>query len=129
MDLSQRFIDFIFICVNMVPIRRFSMDTFKQRLRLEQNRSSLIALQIQRIFRLKTGKNIGYYGHKKIKGIKLSVLVDLQGLPLSIIVVPANMNDSTLYIPTLKNFNIKRPVGRPVNRPSKVTAVWNVSYS
>ena len=46
----------------------------------------------------------------------------MQGLPLSIIVVPANKNDSTLYIPTLKNFNIKRPVGRPVNRPSKVTA-------
>ncbi len=58
----------------------------------------------------------------KNKGNKLSVLVDLQGLPLSIIIVPANKNDSTLYIPTLKNFNIKRPVGRPVNRPSKVTA-------
>ena len=66
--------------------------------------------------------NIGYDGHKKVKGIKLSVLVDLQGLPLSIIIVPANKNDSTLYIPTLKNFRIKRPVGRPVNRPSKVTA-------
>jgi transposase len=52
----------------------------------------------------------------------LSVLVDLQGLHLSIIIVPANKNDSTLYVPTLKNFNIKRPVGRPVNRPSKVTA-------
>ena len=32
------------------------------------------------------------------------------------------MNDSTLYIPILKNFKIKRPVGRPVTRPSKVTA-------
>ena len=39
-----------------------------------------------------------------------------------IIIVPANKNDSILYIPTLKNFNIKRPVGRPVKRPSKVTA-------
>ena len=46
----------------------------------------------------------------------------MQGLPLSIIVVPANKNDSTLYIPTLKNFKIKRPVGRPVTRPSKMTA-------
>jgi hypothetical protein len=46
----------------------------------------------------------------------------LQGLPLSIIVVPENMNDSTLYIPTLKNFKIEKPVGRPVNMPSKVTA-------
>ena len=46
----------------------------------------------------------------------------MQGLPLSIIIVPANKNDSTLYIPTLKNFIIKRPIGRPVNRPSKVTA-------
>jgi hypothetical protein len=32
------------------------------------------------------------------------------------------MNDSTLYIPTLKNFKIKRPVGRPVTRPLKVSA-------
>ncbi|MGE5458367.1 MAG: transposase, partial [Methanococcaceae archaeon] len=64
---------------------------------------------------------MGYDGHKKVKGIKLSVLVDLQGLPLSIIVVPANENDSTLYIPTLQNFKIKRPIGRPVSRPSKVT--------
>ena len=54
--------------------------------------------------------------------MKLSVLVDLQELPLSIIVVPANQNDSTLYIPTLKNFKIKRPKGRPVNRPLRVTA-------
>jgi hypothetical protein len=46
----------------------------------------------------------------------------LKGLPLSIIVVPANKNDSTLYIPTLKNFKIRRPVGRPVTRPSKMTA-------
>ena len=60
--------------------------------------------------------DIGFDGHKKVKGIKLGVLVDLQGLPLSIIVVPANKNDSTLYIPTLKNFKIKRPVGRSVTR-------------
>jgi len=73
------------------------------------------------MFRLKKGE-YRLPWPQKIKGIKISVLVDLQGLPLSIIVVPANKNDSTLYIPTLKNFNIKRPVGRPVNRPSKVTA-------
>ena len=66
--------------------------------------------------------NTGYDGYKKVKGVKLSVLVDSQELPLSIIVVPANQNDSTLYIPTLKNFRIRRSKGRPVNRPSKVTA-------
>ncbi|WP_082098677.1 MULTISPECIES: transposase [unclassified Methanosarcina] len=65
---------------------------------------------------------MGYDGYKKVKGVKISVLVDLEGLPLSIIVVPANENDSTLYVPTLKNFKIQRPIGRPVNRPSKVTA-------
>ncbi|RPJ66896.1 MAG: hypothetical protein EHM20_17395 [Alphaproteobacteria bacterium] len=63
-----------------------------------------------------------YDGYKKVKGVKLSVLVDLGVLPLSIIVAPANKNNSTLYIPALKNFKIKRSVGRPVNRPSKVTA-------
>jgi hypothetical protein len=61
---------------------------------------------MQRIFQLKKGI-IGFDSHKKVKGIKLSALVDLQGLPLSIINVPANKNDSTLYIPTFKNFKIK----------------------
>jgi hypothetical protein len=68
------------------------------------------------------GGNIDYDVYRKIKGVELSVLVDLQGLHLSIIVVPANENDLTLYRLTLKNFNIKRPEGSPVNRPSKVTA-------
>ncbi len=45
-----------------------------------------------------------------------------QELPLSIIIVPANQNDSTLYNPTIKNFKIRRPRGRPINRPSRVTA-------
>ncbi|WP_394339272.1 transposase [Methanosarcina sp. UBA5] len=67
---------------------------------------------------------MGYDGHKKVKGIKISVLVDLQGLTLSIIVVPANKNDSTLYIPTFKNFNIKRPLGRPVNLGEKF--IWTI---
>lgn len=66
--------------------------------------------------------NIGYDGYKKVKGVKLSVLVDSQELPLSIIIVPANQNDSTLYILTIKNFKIRRPRGRPINRPSRVTA-------
>jgi hypothetical protein len=35
----------------------------------------LIALLIQRIFLLKRG-SIGYDGYKKVKGVKLSVLVD-----------------------------------------------------
>lgn len=70
----------------------------------------------------KNGGNIGYDSYKKVKGIKLSVLTGLQGLPLSIIVVSANKNDSIICIPTIKNFNIKRPVGRPINRSSKVTA-------
>jgi hypothetical protein len=64
--------------------------------------------------------NVEYDGYKKVKGVKLSVLVDLQGLTLAIIVFPTTENDSTLYKSTLKNFRIKRPVGRPVNRPSKV---------
>jgi hypothetical protein len=56
---------------------------------------------IQRIFLPKKG-NIGYDGYKKVKGVKLSFLVDSQALTLSIIIVPANKNESTLYIPTLK---------------------------
>jgi hypothetical protein len=33
---------------------------------------------------------IGYDGYKKIKGVKLSILVDLNGLPLSLTIVLAN---------------------------------------
>jgi hypothetical protein len=64
--------------------------------------------------------------HAKVKGVKLSVLVNLQELPLSIIIVPTNQNDSTLYsklyMHTLENFRIKRPKRRTVNRLSGVTA-------
>ncbi|MGA9189856.1 MAG: transposase [Methanosarcina sp.] len=78
-----------------------------------------MALLILKTFLLKRG-NIAYDGYRKVKGVKLSVLVDLQ--VYLYIIVPANKNDSTLYIPTLKNFKIKKPVGRPVNRSSEVTA-------
>lgn len=41
--------------------------------------------------------NIGYDGYKKVMGVKLSALIDFEGLHLSIIVASANKNDSTHY--------------------------------
>ena len=76
---------------------------------------------IHRVFLHKKG-NIGYNGYKRVKGIKIKCFSRFIGAILSIVVAPANQNNSTLYIPTLKNFKIRRARGRPVNRPSKVTA-------
>ncbi len=48
----------------------------------------------------------GYYGYKKVKGNKLSALIDWHGLPLACTVSPANIYDSRLYEPTLEAFEI-----------------------
>lgn len=65
---------------------------------------------------------IGYDGHKKIKGIKLSASVDDSSLPISIFIAPANINDSKLYFPVMDKFKIKLHRGRPVTRPGTVIA-------
>ena len=70
----------------------------------------------------KKGGEIGYDGHKKVKGEKISALVDGNGLPLAIAVSPANVHDSQLYLPTLRRLKIKRPRGRPITRPNALTA-------
>ena len=63
---------------------------------------------------------IGYDGNKKVKGSKISALTDKNARPLSIIITPANIHDSKLYLPTIKNFKIKISVGRPITRPSMI---------
>jgi hypothetical protein len=82
----------------------------------------LIVLLIQRTFLPKKRGNVGYDGYKKVKGIKLSVLVDLQELPLYCCCFCILKMTQRFYILTLRNFKIRRPRGRHVNRPSKVTA-------
>jgi len=61
--------------------------------------------RIPRISRRKRGST-GYDGYKKVKGNKLSALVDRNGLPLACTVAPANTHDSLLYKPTLEAFEI-----------------------
>ena len=56
-------------------------------------------------FRTKGGST-GYDGYKKVKGNKLSALVDRRGLPLACMVAPANIHDSQLYEPTVEAFTI-----------------------
>ena len=52
------------------------------------------------------GGSTGYDGYKKVKGNKLSALVDWNGLPFACTVSPANIHDSRLYEPTLEAFEI-----------------------
>lgn len=85
----------------------------------------LDAASIQRALKQKKG-DIGYDGYKKIKGTKLSALVDKNGLPLSVFIAPANTHDSKLYLPTVTDFKIKIPVGRPVTRPELI--IGDASY-
>jgi len=45
---------------------------------------------------------IGFDENKKVKEIKISTIVDVNGRPISFIVVPANIHDFKLYQPTLE---------------------------
>ncbi len=65
---------------------------------------------------------IGYDGHKKIKGVKLSAAVDDSGLPISIFIAPANINDSKLYFPVMDKFEIKLSYGGALTRPEIIIA-------
>ena len=68
------------------------------------------------------GGKIGYDGNKKVKGVKISALVDNDGLPLSIVVAPANIHDSKFCLLTIERLKIKIPIGRPITRPGGVMA-------
>ena len=46
----------------------------------------------------------GYDGYKKVKGNKLSALVDRNGFPLACAVAPANVHYSPLYEPKIEAF-------------------------
>jgi transposase len=61
----------------------------------------------------KKGGSTGYDGYKKVKGNKLSALVDRNGLPLACTVAPANAHDSRLYEPTLEAFEIPEVQDHP----------------
>lgn len=65
---------------------------------------------------------IGYDGFKKIKGIKIGISTEKNGLPLSIFISPANIHDSKLYLPIIENVKIKLPVGAPITRPRLINA-------
>ncbi len=65
---------------------------------------------------------IGYDGHKKIKGVKLSAAVDDSGLPISIFIAPANINDSRLYFPVIDRFEIKLSYGGAITQPEIIIA-------
>lgn len=57
-----------------------------------------------------------------MKGVKISALVENGGLPLSIIIAPANVHDSKFYLPTNERLKIRIPIGRPITRPEEVMA-------
>jgi transposase len=61
----------------------------------------------------KKGGSTGYDGYKKVKGNKLSALVDRNGLPLACTVSPTNIHDSQLYELTLEAFKIPHVQDRP----------------
>jgi len=61
-------------------------------------------------------------GNKKVKEIKIHTIVDANGCSISSIVLPANMHDSKLYLPTLEWFRIKIGTGRPITGPTTMIA-------
>jgi hypothetical protein len=65
---------------------------------------------------------IGYDGFKKIKGIKIGISTEKNGLPLYIFISLANIHDSKLYIPIIENLKIILPVGAHITRPRLINA-------
>jgi transposase len=54
--------------------------------------------------------------------VKLSAVVDDSGLPISIFIAPANINDSRLYFPVMDRFEIKLEHGEAITRPEVIIA-------
>ena len=49
------------------------------------------------------------YKHRGKSGVNRSLLTDGNGIPLALVIAPANRNDSTIAEPTLQSFIIDRP--------------------
>ena len=65
---------------------------------------------------------IGYDGYRRIRGSKISLLVERHGRPIACVIVPANVHDAMSYQPTLATCHIPRARGRPITRPGEVLA-------
>ncbi len=104
MVINQRFTGTTSNSVRKECTRR-SSSTFFNLATKSKKSISLIVRRTPRISRLKRGST-GYDGYKKVKGNKLSALVDRSGLPLACMVFPANIHDSQLYEPTVEAFTI-----------------------
>ncbi|HIH03358.1 MAG TPA: IS5 family transposase [Methanoregulaceae archaeon] len=65
---------------------------------------------------------IGYDGYRRIRGSKISLLVERHGRPIACVIVPANVHDATAYHHTLAACRISRPRGRPITRPGEILA-------
>jgi len=48
---------------------------------------------------------IGYDGFKRITGTKLHVAVDNNGLPVSVVISPANIHDSTKFVDVMESIS------------------------
>ncbi len=76
---------------------------------------------IPKTYLQKKGK-IDYDGNKKIKGIKLRVITEKNGLPIALFTAPANYHDSRLYLPTILGIKIKLSAGMPIIKPRMINA-------
>lgn len=72
------------------------------------------------------GGLIDYDRHRRIRGSKISALVDGHGRPLACVIVPANVPDARLYHPTVTAFSIPHAIGYPITRPKEILA--DVAY-
>ena len=69
----------------------------------------------------KRGQEIGYDGHKKVKGSKVHAAVTSSSLPVAIDLGPGNEHESRRLFPILKRIRISG-TRRPRSRPKRVYA-------
>jgi hypothetical protein len=68
----------------------------------------------------KGGRQVGYDGHKHIKGTKIHAVATKESLPVAVVIGPANQHEGRKLIPVMESISVKHGRGRPRRRRPKV---------
>jgi len=75
----------------------------------------------------KGGRQVGYDGHKHIKGTKIHAVTTKESLPVAVVIGPANQHEGRKLIPVMESISVNHGTGRPRRRPKVLYA--DVKYN